>query len=506
MPATDPQNKPNYRNAELERIQPHVDLVRHVSGGTAEMRKLGTKYLPKEKRESDDNYKARLARTVLFEGYLKTRESLVGIVTRKPITLGEDVPPELQTYAEDIDLCGNHLDVFVKRNFRDQFEGCSFILVEMEKPITPPPGQVVTLADEQRANRRPYWTSWKVDQVVNWRTERIDGKQEFTQITFHNPACVPDGDYGEKIVDRYRVFKKANSKVSWTLFEKQTDETSKEEKFVEIDSGELSVSRIPVAVAGELGNSPALLGIAHLNVSHWQNSSDQENILHVTRVPILVIKGRQPSTAEVQVGVESTLDIPMDGDAKWLEIQDNGATKAGRDQILDIERRIAIMGLAKLSADPSSPGQDKTATQVRTETLSELSELATMARSEEDAIELAFDFMAEYAGLGIGKGGSVTLGVAEDSLTLSPQDFTWMLAAVNANPPRLSSETFLSAVLWRLEQAGALPEGIDVEEEKKRLAETTAMVQSSVLPGLAAKGALNAPPGVKNLLNAGGIQ
>lgn len=38
---------------------------------------------------------------------------------------------------------------------------------------------------------------------------------------------------------------------------------------------------------------PPLIELAHLNVKHWQSQSDQDNILHVIRVPILVRIGIQ---------------------------------------------------------------------------------------------------------------------------------------------------------------------------------------------------------------------
>jgi hypothetical protein len=37
--------------------------------------------------------------------------------------------------------------------------------------------------------------------------------------------------------------------------------------------------------------SPPLLNLALLNIKHWQSQSEQDNILHVARVPLLVAYG-----------------------------------------------------------------------------------------------------------------------------------------------------------------------------------------------------------------------
>jgi hypothetical protein len=42
---------------------------------------------------------------------------------------------------------------------------------------------------------------------------------------------------------------------------------------------------------------PPLLDLAYLNVKHWQSQSDQDNILHIARVPILALIGVRTTAA-----------------------------------------------------------------------------------------------------------------------------------------------------------------------------------------------------------------
>lgn len=458
----DPKNSPDYKSKAFQQTADAIKVVRDVSGGTATMRAAGVTYLPKEPRETPLAYQDRLNRTVLFDGYSKTVKSFVGMVSQNDIVLGDDVPPLIREHLEDVDLAGSHIDVFAKSHFEDQFEGCSLILVDMDLAENQPK---ITMAGNTRADqvaRRPYWVKYKHDDVLNFRKQRINGRDEFTQITLQETTCEPDGDYGETEVTRYRTFRKANGIVSWELHRLNPESKSEDDKIILEKEGTTTLSRIPVAVAGELGKLPPLLGIAYLNISHWQNSSDQENILHITRVPMLVRIGATPEKTEVQVGVTSTLDAPQGGDYKWLEIKSDGAMAVGRQHLLDIEQRMGMMGLSTLTQRSDA---DITATEKKQDFKEKHSDLATMARNEKDAIELALSFHAEY--LGLDSGGSIELGVRDEQLTLTPQHLQVLLTAVEGS--NFSVETFLSVVVSLLTETGHLPEGVTVESEIKKI-------------------------------------
>src|SRR5262245_48607737 len=143
----DPKSRPDYENADYKDMCPAWDIVRDVAGGTARMREAGVKYLPKEPAEQSQPYIRRLSRSVLFNAYKRTRGALTGLVFRKDPVIAEDVPNEIVTQLENIDLAGTHIDMFAKEFFEDAFEGHAFILVDMEKGL--PEG--ADKADEQTA-------------------------------------------------------------------------------------------------------------------------------------------------------------------------------------------------------------------------------------------------------------------------------------------------------------------------------------------------------------------
>jgi hypothetical protein len=157
----------------------------------------------------------------------------------------------------------------------------------------------------------------------------------------------------------------------------------------------------------------------------------------------------------IEVSVACTVDIPnAEGDVKWVEIQGEGI-KAGRQELQDLEQRMALMGLSMLAQKTDA---NITATEIRANNLQESSDLSTMARSLQDAIELALEFHAKY--LGMSSGGSVKLGVAETDLMLDGSMVTALSNAVGRG--HLSLETFVNIL-----QRGF--SGVDLQGELKKL-------------------------------------
>jgi hypothetical protein len=118
---------------------------------------------------------------------------------------------------------------------------------------------------------------------------------------------------------------------------------------------------------------------------------------------------------------------------------------------------------------------NKTATEASGDQVRELSELATAARSLHDCIEQSLRFQALYQGLP--SGGSATLGVTDDDLTMTDQEMN----AYNAMAGSVLSKKTVREVL---KERGKLPETYSEEEELKRLesegAEAAARQQESL--------------------------
>lgn len=456
-------------------------LPRTLMAGTTAMRAAGTKFLPQEQGEGDPAYAARLARSTLFNGYRKTVKDMTGKVFAKPVTMGDDVPAKIKGYAENIDLSGRDLNAFAFDVFEDAMAapGLSFILAEMPQAI-----DNATLADEQRSGQRPYLVHVKAEDVIGWKSSLINGQETLTQLRIRE--CVeepdPDSPYEDKEIPQIRVLEPGK----WQVWRQVPN---KPEDYFLYAEGTTSLSKIPLAVcylkrSGFMTGLPPLEDLADLNVSHWQSSSDQRNILHVARVPILFGAGFD-DTAKLVLGA-GTMVRASDPASKLEYVEHSGAAiESGRNDLKDLELQMQVMGLQLLMPSPK-----KTATGEVRDDVKENSQLAMMAQALEDAIEQALGFMAEYDGLGKDAGGSVEVNTDFGIAAGAFEDLNTLVEA--AKERLITTETFLR----ELKRRGVLSEELDETKEaeasmvlKQRDAAMAEEIAKTANPGAALTGA-----------------
>lgn len=428
-------------------------------------------YLPLEPAEQSDHYVYRKRRSIFFNATARTLNGLVGMVFRKEPKLGEDVPEVIRGQEatedqarvegqwENIDNAGTHGAVFCKEVFTDAMrDGHAVILVDMPPAL----GDGATLADEKASGRRPYWVSYKAEQIINWRTEIVNGRTRLALIVFKERSMEADGEYGQKEVTRYRVLRPG----SWELYraQKGADGLTVDIQFE--DAGETTLSEIPVAIiysrkTGWLQSQPPLLDLALINVSHYQKYSDFSIYLHIASRPLLWFRGRDVNKTVETIGAYTFFDVGDNGTVEFAETT-GAALEAASNDIKDLESRMATLGLAIVEGQ-SRPQPETTATEEVLDHVREESELATAARSLKDAIETCLRFHMQYLTPSATTGGSVELGATIEEMTIPPQELQAYSNAVGAN--QLTLETF-----WKiLDRAGKLPADFDPKTERAQL-------------------------------------
>lgn len=445
-------------------------MARALSGGTSAMREAGTEYLPKEAQEGSEAYKARLARSVLFNAFGKTVADMTGKVFNKPIVLEKDVPAELVQFAENIDLTGRHLNVFARDVFADTMEtGIGYIFTDMPPPVQGENGKPATRAAEQQAGIRPYLTYIPLERLLGWKSSTVNGSEVLTQIRILECVSEPDGEFHEKEIEQVRVVEPGK----WRTFRKGADG-----KWVENASGPISLNKIALAPVyvnrtDFMCGKPPLAKIAELNVAHWQSDSDQRNILHVARVPILFMAGFKEDDT-IEIGASKAVRS-SDPNAKMDFVEHSGqAIGAGNDDLENLEFRMQTMGLQLLVPQPGG----KTATGEIRDDAKENSPLAMMARALADALETALGFMAEFANLGADNGGSVVVNTDFGVQAGSGTDAQMLLDAVNSG--QLDKESFW--LEWK--RRGILSDSFDAATAKERIASEAPALDAGAGGGL----------------------
>ena len=438
-------------------------VVAPLMGGTKAMRAAGKALLPQYPGEDDEAYKQRLAQSTLLPAYSETVGTMTDRVFAEPLQLGDDVPEEIAGWCQDVDRAGNDLNAWAVALFHTALAfGLCHVLVEY-----PRAKGVKTRADEIAAGLRPYAVLIHPEQVLGWRAE--GGR--LVQVRYLEVVEEADGAFGVSAIEQVRVLEPG----SWRVYRK-----NKDGDWVVHDEGITSLKEIPWVTfyTGRIGfmtAKPPLLELAHLNVKHWQSQSDQDNILHVIRVPILVRIGMEqrydpqgnPIASEFKVGAGTLTDLPQGGDMKFVE-HTGAAVEAGRTALQDLIDQMRMAGAKLLARDKQ---QTKTATQAEEEANQELSPLARMAGQFADALALLLQFMADYRGLP--DGGMVELRGNFDADFMPEVSLPTLVQMANAG--MLSKETLFTEMqrrgvisdeynwldeLGRIEQQGPAPGGL----------------------------------------------
>jgi hypothetical protein len=494
---------PSFTASAYAAMAPRWKICREVDEGTEALRRtenLDT-YFPKGAVESDPERLSRVNRAELFPMLKDTVKGLVGLALRKSPTLGKDVPATIVKLWENIDGAGTHGTIFLKRVFRDGIlKGHSGVLVDVPKVSTE---GVITTRRARELGLRPYAVHVKPEQVINWRTQVINGSLVLTLLVIMEEVDAPSGRFGTQTVTRYRIFVRdeATGLINYEVWT-QSDEA----KDPEFENGGVlqATTRVPYAVVycGEriaaLQSLPPLLDLAYTNIAHVQVLSDHRTALHAGSNPILCTKNRtggvptitpDPNKANVPgpsdmggsegnpafvgdvmgraappllLGVNTGIDVGKDGDVWYAE--PTGASYAATDKELEnIETRGAAQGLSMLQRDRRAA---ETAEAERLQRTEKDAALSTAAHNLKDMAETMLAFFALF--LGETTGGSIVFDFGFEEKLLTAQQIDVYSRMVGAG--QLTRRTMWKMIL------SELPDDFDADAEEAALQAAEAIV------------------------------
>ena len=421
-------------NTAYVNMEPHWLLIEALLQGTYGIRKGHRKYLPQEPRELDEAYDNRLMRSTLAPYYVRLERMLAGMLTRKPVRL-EDVSDVVTEQLFDVDLQGNDLNVWTYETARKCIRY----------------GHVGVLVDAPKSgdNGRPYWVAVTPRDILGWRSEIKDGKQQLTQLRLMEEITVPDGLYGEKQVQQVRVLTPGAFEIH---------QKDKKGDFVLVDEGTTSLSEIPFSVAysnrvGVLESRPPLSDIAELNLKAYQVQSDLDNQLHISAVPMLAIYGFPQSAEEISAGPGEAMALPETARAEYIE--PSGNSYDAQFQRLDqIANQINELGLAAVLGQKLSA---ETAEAKRIDRSQGDSTMMVIAQQMQDLIDNCLSFHAQY--MQQAQAGSSFINRDFLATRLEPQEIQSLLQLYTAGT--ITQETLLN----QLSAGEVLGDEFNVEEE-----------------------------------------
>lgn len=461
-----------------DRMSARWELIDDLLGGSDRMRDAGPKWLPKNPGEARSEYTSRLMRSFLKSMYEDTLEKLVSKPFEKEAALvnADSLPERLSRIEGDVDLEGSNVSQFIRRFFYELLHrGIAHVLIEYPR-VSPE----LNAQQERELNVHPYWVLVTAPELIAWPSKKTEGgKRKLTQIRLRTTRTISNG-FGEEVQDIIRVYnapEEGSEFVAWEIWVK--DEKG---KFVRTeDRGQLSFREIPLYslqlnIKGFLEARPVLFDLAETNLEHWQSSSDQNNLLHIARVPILHTRGESEENISkpLEIGAGRAIrNTSTEADAKYVE-HSGKALGAGEKHLEQLQEQAELLGMQPMLRKANS----SLATALALGDSKEESELQAYARALEGFFLRLYEKSGELVGEQVPEGFGIDIFNDFGLQSRAAGEVEQLLKARQAG--ELSRETYLSEVQRR----DLISSSIDLEEEISRIEEEEADNLSRLVPAI----------------------
>ena len=285
------------RSSDIAAMVDYWDLVDDLIAGYDAVKQGGSKYLPKFHEEESEEYSVRLNLTKFTNVYHDIIQNLSAKPFEEEVSLNGDTIPDLITqFIEDVDGAGNNLTVFASNVF---FNGINSAIdwIFIDYPVANP--DIRTVADQKRAGVKPFWSRVLGRNVLEAKSENIDGKQVISYIRIFEPGVTE--------LDRVRIFMRdPDGKILWELWEKiAVDKVTPKSQFKLIGQGVLSIDVVPLVpfITGRRDGTtwkihPAMRDAADLQIKLYQAESGLEYVTNLAGYPMLAANGLRPEMDE----------------------------------------------------------------------------------------------------------------------------------------------------------------------------------------------------------------
>ena len=375
--------------------------ARDVFAGEDAVKAAGVRYLPRLDSQTDDEYLAYKSRGAFFNATGRTVDGFGGLIFRREPTVrlpekSSGVGVALATGVDDLDLLGTSLTAYAKNVLNE------VVVV----------GRCGTLVDwEEEGEQRAYASLYAAEQILNWRVERVNGRNVPVLIVLRETVDVVGEDgFDTEAVEQIRVLKlepAATATASgahgvtrptvwryvveiWRRDETKTERAKRDwvllDTRVPLRLGK-PLPLIPFVFHGPRHSLPAvdklpLADIIAVNLDHYRLSADYHHGLHFTALPTAWVSGFDKS-AELRIGSSTAWVAETVGAAAgYLEFTGQGLTTFERAMDRD-ERLLAVLG-TRMLAEQKRVGESADAIALRQS--GENSVLGSLAASISDSL------------------------------------------------------------------------------------------------------------------------
>ena len=253
--------------------------VRAALAGDRAIKNAGTAYLPAPFAISDpDRYESYKERSYFIPATSQAHNSMLGMVFRKPAQI--EVTNGIEGLLTNIDNSGNSLDQFAK-NAVSEVDSVGRFAILVDHPQT---DGVLTLAQQQERNVRPFLAAYNAESLINWKTQTVDGNDMLVLAVLRETVDTSTNEFDHDFEFQYRVLRLTDGVYTQQVYN-DTSPVDPEPRIITDGAGN-TFDHIPLHIAGANDNDiyiddPVLLGLAILNIAHYQTTADHRENLFV---------------------------------------------------------------------------------------------------------------------------------------------------------------------------------------------------------------------------------
>lgn len=424
--------KVNTRHRDYDKFLPRWKRVRDAIAGQDDIKEKGPSYLPMLNGQTPESYRAYKDRAVYTNFTKRTLQVALGQIFRKqPVVEGME-----ELMLDDVDLNDTSFSYF-SRSVVDEILQTGRVGVWVDYDLT-----------------GAYMRMYKTENIINWRF--TDGILSMVVLEGQTPVIGDD------------IFQHRDE-TTWTvLLLNENDRFVVQEyryrdnEFVMIDEKtplffsepllEIPFYMItPKGITEELENAP-LLDFVDLNLAHYRNSADYENMLHWTGAKTIITRG----WGDRPFPVGGAADLQVDGGAEFLEASSDSGLK---EELQAKEARMAIIGSSMIS------GKGRYVASAQTQELTSAGEYATLADVAGALGDSMSKIMTFYNSWTNGTYDNVTVSYNKDFdlSELNTQDLIAFMGAVQSG--MMSWDTYF----YNLKSREVYPQGWTMDDEKQAI-------------------------------------
>jgi hypothetical protein len=467
----------SWMRGELANLLEDYWLIRDCIEGSRVVKKNGPKYLPipSPADQSEKNlarYHAYKQRAVFYNVTDRTLKGMVGqVFLQEPAV---ELPNELDNMRADIDGNGlTDIQLAQRATHTVLAYARAGLLVDFPTVETDAANQnkdaqgnaVLTKMQLEAADIHPIFTHYNPWDIINWQTEVVGGKRILTLVVLQEKMLTPADDFAVTDVEQWRVLRLDSDGEHYVeIWQKDAQsnpetQTIAEPTLVASSSAKLQKNGKPKPVSGQImrigphkvttivptksngdrlqgipftfigsetndtwPDKPPMLDMAVLNIAHYRNSADYEEITYLVGQPTVWATGltvewvRDVLGGDLVLGSRGGIPLPAGANCGVMQA---GANTMPYEAMKLKEAQMVALG-AKLVQNTKT---ERTATEVIVETTSESSTLGMIAHNIGAAFEWAFGIACDFMGV---ESNNITYELNQD------YDLTSMSAADRA--------------------------------------------------------------------------